>query len=183
MKRIAVVLAVLALATVAFAQDASKAQVFGGYQFLSLDGGAGGSRTSVHGLDFDAAFRAAKNVSVVADFGMGFKTVTENVGGTLVDVKTKTIPILFGPRFVATSGKVSPFAEVLFGVAHLSGSVAGVSDSTNKFAYAFGGGLDYNANKNMSIRLAKFDYLGIRGGEGVGSLNNLRYAAGVVFKF
>ena len=184
-KAIAVFVAVLCLGIMAVAQDAPKAEFFGGYQYLSLDG-QGGSRTSLNGFNADVAFRAAKHVALVGDFGLGFKTVAVDTVDGIVDVKMKMYPILFGPRFIATKGKVTPFAEALFGITHLAGSatVGGVSggDSVNKLSFAFGGGFDAHVNQKVAIRVAKLDYLIVRAGDGV-NLKNLRYSAGIVFKF
>jgi opacity protein-like surface antigen len=197
MKRIAVVLAVLALATVAFAQDASKAEVFGGYQFLSLDGkaslNASGGRDSLHGFNADVAFKAHKNVSLVGDFGFSFKSTSFDTGTEILDVKTRMYPILFGPRFTAPSGKWTPFAEALIGISHGSFGASGVTMSENDFAMALGGGLDVKVANKVSVRLGKFDYLFVKGAGkmfdviGIGTmrenLNNLRFSTGLVFQF
>ncbi len=199
MKRLAVVLFVLSITMLVCAQDAPKAEVFGGYQFTSFDSkdaftvfGASG-RQSLHGFNADFGLNLRKNISVVADFGTGFKTIPTTIELVPVDVKVKLYPILFGPRFSVRSGKVTPFAEALAGFAHLSlgASALGTSysESRNKFAMAFGGGLDVNATDRIAIRLAKFDYLMVRFTENVGgvdlseTLNNLRLSTGIVFKF
>ncbi len=190
MKRIVVLFAVVLLATVAFAQNAPKAELFGGYQFTSVDGNnlGIGDRQSMHGFNVDFGYRAAKNVSLVADFGLASKSYSETIEGTTATAKVKMYPFLFGPRFSTTKGKVTPFAEVLFGIAHVSLSAEAtglgtISDSRNKFSYAFGGGLDVNANDKIAIRLAKFDYVGVRGGSDFNNLNNFRLATGIVFNF
>jgi len=168
MKKLAVVLVLVLLASiVAVGQD--KASVFAGYQYMSLGAtadGLGSARVSVpKGFDFDVAGNVAKNVAIVGDLGTGFKD-----GG-------KMITFAGGPRFLATSGKVTPFAETLLGVSHFSGG----GDSSNNFTFLLGGGLDVSASKNVAIRLAKFDYEYVKGNGG--HLNNLRYATGIVFKF
>ncbi|HET8667194.1 MAG TPA: hypothetical protein VFM10_04375, partial [Terriglobales bacterium] len=60
--------------------------------------------------------------------------------------KVRVYNLLFGPRFSATTGKVTPFAEALFGLAHtrVSACAAGISadQSSNNFGMAFGSGLD-----------------------------------------
>ncbi len=199
MKRVALLCALVFLASVAFCQDTPKVAVFGGYQFTSFDGKGGapelgiGNRQSLNGFNADVAFRAAKNLSVVADFGAGFKTMGISYQGTNLDVKMKLYPILFGPRFSATKGKVTPFVETLFGVAHLNlgASAQGVtaSQSYNKFALAFGGGVDVKVAKQVAVRVAKFDYLLVHFTDNTGgvniseNLNNLRVATGVVFTF
>lgn len=159
MKKFSAVLVLVLLASIfAVGQDAGS--VFGGYQYSNL--GMAGERTSVpKGWDFDATARVASHTSVVADFTGAYKD-----GGRIHT-------FMFGPRFSAARGKVTPFAEALFGGARGFGEA--------KFSMALGGGLDVNAGKNVAIRLAKFDYNFVKI-EGA-NMNNLRFATGIVFKF
>jgi opacity protein-like surface antigen len=181
---IAVIVLSLLASTVAVGQE--KASVFGGWQYLSV-GAKGVDRTNLpKGFDIDLGVNLHKNVAMVADFGLNSKSESATVGGVTGTATAKTYNFLFGPRLQTTVGKVTPFAEALVGVAHssLSGSVDGQSvgsGSQNNFAFAFGGGLDVNATKNVAIRLGKLDYeiVKMTGGH----LNNFRYATGVVFKF
>ena len=55
------------------------------------------------------------------------------------------------------------------------------SASESAFAMAFGGGLDYNLNKNFAVRVGQFDYLPTRFGDA--TQNNFRYSTGIVLKF
>ncbi len=165
MKRIAVVLAVLALATVAFAQDAPKGQFFGGYQLYSFDT-QGAGRLNFNGFDFDVAGMVKKNIALVGDISGTYKS-----GGNIYT-------FMGGPRFAFSENKVKPFAEVLVGGARFGGGTS----SDTRFSLGFGGGIDVAAKKNIDIRLAKFDYMWVRAGSGV-NLSNLRYAAGIVFNF
>src|SRR5512146_119254 len=152
MKKLAVILFVLSVGLLAVAQDAPKAELFGGYQYTNVDFGSGVDRQNFNGWNVDLALHAKPNFSLVADFGAAYKS--ETVGG--VTAKARIYPILFGPRDSGGSGKVTPFAEALFGFSHITGSFTDVgSDSVNKFSMAFGGGVDVNASKNIAVRLAK----------------------------
>ncbi len=197
LKKITLVLLVVLFAAVAFAQDAPKAEVFGGYQYMSVDTKGLDNRQSFNGWDADVAFHVKKSFSIVADISGAYKSETFNdsVLGNVTG-KIRVYNYLFGPRFSANAGKVTPFAEALFGIGHITigaeASGANTSVSSNDFAMALGGGLDVNANKHFAIRLAKFDYvmnrinannLGDTGVSGSENLNNFRFATGVVFKF
>ncbi len=161
MRKLIVIAVVLLAAMVAMAQE-EKVQVFGGYQFFTASGG--GHRTNFpKGWNADLSLKATKHFSVVSDFAGAYKN-----GGS---VHT----FMFGPRFSTTSGKVTPFAEALFGGMRATGGGA-------HFSMAFGGGLDVSVSKRVSVRLAKFDYNYVRVAEGQ-NLNNFRYATGFVFKF
>lgn len=181
-------------AAVLMAQDVPKVELFGGYGYTSVDTkGSGLGRQSFNGWDADFAARISKNVAIVGDISGSYKTETIDLGGVSASAKLKFYNYLFGPRVSAKAGKVNPFVEALFGIGHVtasaeSGGVTG-SVSSNGFAMAFGGGLDVSANKNISIRVAKFDYILNRvenadlGFTPAQNLNNFRIATGVVFKF
>jgi len=188
MKKFVAVLALVLLASlVAVGQD--KASVFGGWQYLSVGtGGSGLDRINApKGFDFDLGVNLHKNVALVGDFSLSSKTESQTIEGITGSASTRITNFLFGPRFQASTGKVTPFAEALFGVAHSSAkaSATGIGSvdlgSENDFAFAFGGGLDVNATKNVALRLGKLDYeiVKVDGGH----LNNFRYATGIVFKF
>jgi opacity protein-like surface antigen len=171
-KTLFVTILVLACAFAAMAQEAPKAQVFGGYQWTSVDFGSGIDRQNFNGWNaaLDGYFN--KNFGITADFSGAYKS--ENGA----DVKIHSY--MFGPTLRMPGEKVTPFVHALFGGAHASGSALGMSAASNGFAYAFGGGLDLNAGKNFAIRVGQFDYLGTR--FEIESQKNLRDSGGVVFK-
>ncbi len=200
MKRRAILFAIIILASVAWAQQMPKIEVFGGYQYISFDNKQSipflnvGSRQSLNGFDADIAYKPVEHLGLVADFGAGYKTFSViDFLPSLANVKLRFYPILFGPRISAGSGKARPFAEALFGLGHISIGAsalgASTSQSFDKFTMAFGGGLDVKVRENVSIRVVKFDYMIVRFSESVAgvslteNLNNLRAATGVVFTF
>ena len=96
---------------------------------------------------------------------------------------------LFGPRYsLQRSKKVTPFAQILVGGAHGSGTMfgssTGVSGSANGFSLSTGGGLDWNATRHFSVRLFQLEYLNTRLPNTTTNVeNNFRLTAGVVFHF
>jgi len=181
-KILTVILFVILCVGFAVAQDAPKAEVFGGYQLVSFDTkDLGVDRQILHGWDADVAFNPTKNLGIVADISGVYKSEIEGV-----QVDGKLYNYLFGPRFSHRTEKVTVFGEALFGGGHLAlGNNLVGSGSVNGFAMAFGGGFDINAGKHVAIRPVKFDYLYNRFSDsGVSeSFNNFRYSAGIVFKF
>jgi opacity protein-like surface antigen len=159
----------------AVAQDYKKAEVFAGYQWTSVDVGSGVSRQNFNGWDAALSGYFNKNVGITADFSGNYKTV----GGA--DVKVYTY--MFGPTFRAPMEKATPFVHALFGAAHASASASGFGGigSDNAFAYAIGGGLDYDVSKNVAVRVGQFDFLGTRFSSE--TQKNFRYSGGIVFKF
>jgi len=194
LKKITLLLVVVLFSFLAFGQDAPKVEVFGGYQFTSVDTN-GGDRQNLNGWNADVAFHVTENVSVVGDVSGAYKSEGVDIPGLgSISAKLRLYNFLFGPRASFGTGKVKPFAEALFGVGRVSvgGSVSGIGDASearNGFAMALGGGVDIEANEHFAVRAAKFDYLmnrfsideaGVSLSE---TLNNYRFATGVVFKF
>ncbi len=180
MRKISVLLAIVVVFTLgAFAQDQSKAEVFGGYQYTSVDDNINGSgHVGLNGWNAALTGYVTEHLGITADISGAYGT--PNVAG--FDVKTKDYFYLFGPTVRTAAGdKASVFVHALFGGAHASGEVSGISATDNAFAMALGGGLDVKASKNVSLRVGQFDYLYSHfSGE---KQNNFRYSAGVVFHF
>jgi opacity protein-like surface antigen len=173
MKRVMLVaVCLLFISAIAVAEDAPKAEVFGGYSYVRCDTGVSDITCNLNGWNASLAFNAPKIVGVVADFGGAY--------GTVDGIDTKAHTFLFGPKFAVRKEKVTPFVQALFGVMNLKSSISGLgSASENDFAMALGGGLDFNMGKKIAIRVAP-DYLLTRS-EGE-SFNNFRLSAGIVFK-
>lgn len=177
LRKLAFLIAVLSVFSfMAYAQDAPKAEIFGGYQFLHADTGVSGVG-SFNSNGWNAAVSGffTRNVGITGDFSGNYYSPS---GGTI-----KTYTYLFGPtvRF-PNSSRVTPFVHGLFGGDHISASASGVgSGSDSGFAWAAGGGLDVNAGSHLAVRLAQFDFLQSH----ISSLtqNNFRYSVGIVFKF
>jgi len=81
--------------------------------------------------------------------------------------RLRTIPENRSSSFRATQGisyhrdsRITPFGQVLFGVAHIGGhNGLAFSTSNNSFAMAIGGGVDYRVSHRFSIRPLQVDYL------------------------
>jgi hypothetical protein len=85
---------------------------------------------------------------------------------------------LFGPRVSVSVAKFRPFAEALFGGAHVNAN-NGVGSDTS-FATAIGGGLDYKIIRPVAWRF-QGDYVQTRlfGA----TQNNVRISTGIVLRF
>jgi opacity protein-like surface antigen len=180
--RKSIVWAALAFALTAssFAQDFTKAEVFGGYQYTRINPGSGVDGDNFNGWNAAVQYNWSKAFGLKADFSGAYKSVNTLAG----DVSLRQHHFLFGPVFSARTEKSTFFVHALFGGAHATadtGTSLFGSASDTAFAMAFGGGYDYNLNKNFGIRLGQFDYLPTRfGGE---TQNNFRYSTGVVLRF
>jgi opacity protein-like surface antigen len=192
MKRLALLCgALLLFAGVASAQDSPKAEVFGGYSYLHVsDNGAG---ASFNGGSGSIAYNLTPMFGIVGDFG-GYHW---SKGG----VDANVISYLFGPKVALRHGPITPFAQVLFGGGHLSGSanncgtarvhregggfIGGCgSASENAFAMTVGGGVDWNATPHIGIRLIQAEYMLTKFNDGLNDRqNNARISTGVVFRW
>ena len=173
----------LILSVSALAQEAPRAEVFGGYQFFRASSGVSGiDNFNLNGWDAAVSGYFNRYVGVTGDFSGSYGT--PSVSG--VDVHAHLYTYMFGPTVrAANKSPFQPFAHVLFGGAHISGSVSAFgssgSASDSGFAWAAGGGLDIKAFPLLSVRVGQFDFVQTHiGGD---SQNNLRYSAGVVLRF
>jgi hypothetical protein len=168
MRKLVGLLALVLLATVsALAQNDSKLDVFGGYSYLHVPATASPSQNT-NGWEAQATINLTKYLGVTADFDGHYGDVFR-MGGYDNN-------FLFDPTIFHRHDKVTGFAHLLFG-----GSRAGAHGfSETAFAWAIGGGVDWNLKKRLAIRLGQFDYLPTYFGST--TQNNFRYSAGVVFR-
>jgi hypothetical protein len=159
-KFIGVALFVCLVCFVAAAQEVPKPEVFGGFQFTSMDGGWHGS-----GWNGAANMYVTRWLGVTGDFS--------GVYGTGSSFTTYT----GGPVVSMHKGVLSPFAHALFGGAHASS--AGIGDSG--MAMLFGGGVDAG-NKKFAFRVAQLDWM-ITRFNGFTDKNNVRVSTGALFRF
>jgi len=162
-------------------ENASKVDIFAGYSYLRFSPNtAGVGSFNANGGSASIAYNATHWLSGVADFGAYHNGNILNSGtdGTLSTY-------LFGPRVSYRHyRRITPYGQVLFGVAHASAKFAGNSD--NAFAMSVGGGVDVNVSHHFAIRPAQVDYLLTRfneTGTSAQSQNNLRVSTGIVFRF
>jgi peptidoglycan-associated lipoprotein len=184
MKRLALLCgALLLFAGIASAQGESpKVEVFGGYSFLRASDS--GASANFNGASGSVAYNLSPWLGLVSDVG-GYHWSQAGNDATVVSY-------LFGPKFAYRHGPVTPFAQVLFGGAHLSGSANNCvfgggtcTGSSEAFAMALGGGMDWNATPHIGIRLAQVEYLMTKFNDVSGNdrQNNVRVSTGVVFRW
>ncbi len=186
--KLRVVVSLLAFASLfgvtAQAQEGRKTiDVFAGYSYVRANPSASGAKFSLNGGSASVAYNFNNWLSGVADFGGYHSTngLARGLDGTLSTY-------LFGPRVsYRRFGRVTPFGEVLFGVAHTSSGVFDIANTQNAFAMTVGGGVDYRVSSRFSIRPLKVDYLLTRFNEfnnvSTQTQNNLRVSTGIVFRF
>jgi opacity protein-like surface antigen len=123
-------------------------------------------------------------VGLVGDFG--------GYANTRRGINDKALTYLFGPRFNWRHSRLNPYVQFLFGGAYAWSGPGNNSNTQNAFATAAGGGLDYTLTNRIAIKPIQVEYVmtqfdsaqlgGPTRGFG-GHQNDIRYSAGVVFRF
>lgn len=179
-------LAVLLFSAVsAYAQEsAPKLDVFAGYSYVQANPGVTGVDSfHLHGGSASAAYNIRNWLGGVADFG-GYTNgniLNSGASGTFSTY-------LFGPRVSYRHyHRITPFGQVLFGVAHANAAAFGTTGTQNAFAMTAGGGVDYKLYDHFAIRPFQAEYLMTRFGVGstgtTQTQNNVRISTGFVFRF
>jgi opacity protein-like surface antigen len=180
------------LAGVTNAQSYPRFDLAANYAFLHADPSHndGVSALSLNGGSLSLGYNTKSWIAATVDVGgyagngvvltcvlTGCPTPTESSGTMWT--------YLAGPRVnFRHSGRFTPFAQALFGVAHGSGLfVPGVQ---NAFATSIGGGLDVRISNRFSLRPIQVDYLLTRFNEfddGHAAQMNVRVSSGLAFHF
>jgi len=187
MQKFIICLVAVLLSAPLVAQNASKGEVFGGYQYLHFGGDTSlgvGSGQGFNGWNAAAAYNFSKYLGVEGDFSGTYA----NISGVSTHVYTYT----GGPVVFANLDRIKPFAHVLFGGTKVGGSESGVSISFNGYTVIAGGGVDAKVNPHLAVRVAQFDWLYYHFGSqtiagievpAVSGSNNMRISTGIVFRF
>jgi len=171
----AIVLALLLLATAAVAQGPiPKGNVFFGYSYLSADL-VTNDRANLNGWNGSLEGKVFPYVGIVADLSGHYGTTNLPLGPGNPG-NAHLYNFLFGPRVSVSVGKLTPFAEALFGAAHTN--IGGDTDTS--FSEAVGGGIDYKLIPAVAWRV-EVDYLHTRLFND--PQNNVRISTGVVLHF
>jgi hypothetical protein len=183
-------LALLSFAGLAGAQIPTSGNVFFGYSYYntnlsSIDrANTNGWEASVEGKivpwvgfvgDFDSHYGSQNfpgPCPVVPVGGGGGTSACPSLNASVTEHN-----FLFGPRVSFSVGKFRPFAEALFGGAHVN---AGSAGSDNSFATGLGGGIDYKIIRPVAWRF-QGDYVQTRFFDT--TQNNVRLSTGIVFRF
>ena len=137
---------------------------------------------SMNGGSASFAYPLKRSFSVVAEAGA---VAARNINSTGLDLTLSSY--LGGGRYsLRRFQRFTPFAQLLLGAAHASGSLApgqiGLGSST-AFAMTVGGGLDVNLARHVAFRVFQTDYLLTLLPNGTNDRqNNFRFSTGIVFR-
>jgi len=157
------------------ASGQTKGDIYFGYSFVSSDttvssGGplssASAGRASLNGWEASPSVRVFPWLRAVGDVGAGYGTVpvvfSSILGSQKVNVNTNLHTYMFGPRASVSIGRLTPFGQALFGLAHQSiagnAFITNVGQEDSAFAFAIGGGIDFRLVSRVAWRV-QADYL------------------------
>jgi opacity protein-like surface antigen len=183
-----VAIAVLLFASLASAQVPTSGNIYVGYSFENTDWSGLEStlnRPNLQGWEASLEGKIFPHVGIVTDFSQHFGSANPGgppplLGPGMTNVTGHGWEILFGPRLSIPIGNITPFAEAMFGVGHISNGGALPSSSNTSFATALGGGLDFKILRPLALRF-EGDYLQTRFYST--TQNAVRLSTGVVFRF
>ncbi len=141
-----------------------KVELFGGYSYMRT----ASPSFNLNGWELAGQYKVTDWLGGVADFDGHY--------GSPNGFSTSLHTFLFGPE-VSWPARVSPFAHVLFGGAHVSSG--GFSDTS--FAMAVGAGIDTRLIHGIYWRIIQGDYLPTFFGNS--RENNARLSTGIVVRF
>jgi outer membrane immunogenic protein len=169
----------------AAAQDSPLGEAGIDYNYVHTNAPPGGCGCfSMHGGDAWIAYNMPRSFAIIAQVSSQHAS---NIGGSATDLTLTSY--LFGPRYsLDLSRRFVPFAQVLLGVAHASGTFApgsaGYPGSANAFGMTVGGGVDMKLSNRFAVRAFQADYYLTNFANGVNDhQNNLRISAGLIFRF
>jgi len=182
-------LSLLGSAVVLSAQEVTTpvVEVSGSYSYTRVNPGGSLPSYNANGGFGTVEYNVNRVLGVVAQIG------ADRVGTVNgIALNNTNFTYLFGPRFNWRLPRFTPYVQTLVGGERFSsaynptsGAVTGASQ--NNFAAAIGGGVDVNLTNHIALKPIEVEYLIAQVPQGGSNLtyvqNNLRYSAGVVFRF
>lgn len=137
----------------------------------------------MNGGSASVAYNFESWLAGVADFG-GYNK--QNILGNGISGTINSY--LFGPRICLNcSGRYTPFAQVLVGIAHTGNRFLTTGGNQTQFATAIGGGVDWRWTDHIRVRVGEVDYFLTHFSEvnnaNTQVQNNFRVSSGFVFRF
>jgi len=160
-------------------------EAFGGYYYArfnvnaNVPGIAPSATYNGNGGGGQFEYNANHGLGVVGDLG-GFRATSSGSGSFAGGVFT----YLLGPRVNFRRGKVTLFAQTLFGGVRTTDGIAQSTGTENNFAMTAGGGIDIKVSMHVSVRPVQAEYFMTKIPDGLNNRqDNLRVGAGIVFQF
>jgi opacity protein-like surface antigen len=177
------------------AQEVPRLDLFAGYSYVAADPFSTNVRSRLNGWEATLSLNAARWLAFVADFGGAYGTVQVPVlvptpfppcpplcptTTTTFPVNTHVFTYLFGIKVPYHRWeRLTPYAQGLFGRAHVTGTALSTSETDTKFSMALGLGADYAITSRLAWRI-QADYWQTR--LFTHFEDNYRVSTGIVFR-
>ncbi len=165
---------------VAMAGETPTFELFGGYSYQRAN-----EVNLSKGWNFSFAGHVARDLSIVGDVSGHYKSWTKGAGIGSRNFDVDSYFFLAGLQYAYhNSESVTPFIRGLIGSSYSKMNVSGsvmMTDSSNNFAFGFGGGVDMKLTDSMALRLFQADYIR-RTGSTMNEGNVYRLSAGITFR-
>ena len=184
MRKLLLLAAFIAIqASMGYAQDKSRPELFVGYSFENTDSGFKNSdfagtgipsttlenRFNLKGLNISGTGYLTKRFGLTGDFSAGFQTRPDSFGVAQAESRFSLYNFTGGPQVkFFSAGRVTPFVHALFGVSRRrlkeaavgagATSITSATDSTTNFTMNLGGGIDVRLSQRFDFRLIQVDY-------------------------
>jgi hypothetical protein len=162
----------------------SKFDLYGGYYYArinvnaSVPGMAPSATYIGKGGGGQLEYNAKHWLGVVADLS-GFYATSAGNGAFAGAFLT----YLLGPRLNFRHGKFTPFVQTLFGGVRTTDGIAQSTGTENNFAMTAGGGIDFKASRQVSVRPIQAEYFMTKIPDGLNNRqDNLRIGAGIALR-
>ncbi len=163
------------------AQESSKVDLYGGYDYVRynasprISGVPPSESANANGLSGQLTYNPYSLLGLAAELS-GYAVARQRFNTTY------QISYLFGPRVKVPRGKITPFAQVLLGrVWAEDGFTFG---SVTAFGMTAGGGIDLRVSRHMALRLGQAEYLLTKFADGNNNRQkNFRFGTGIVLRF
>ena len=165
-------------------EEPSKVDLYGGYYYARFNvnanvPGIAPSATYIgKGGGGQLEYNAKNWLGVVGDLG-GFYATSSGNGSFAGGVFT----YLLGPRVNFRHGRLTPFVQAAFGGVRTTDGIAQSTGTEDNFAMTAGGGIDFKASRQVSVRPIQAEYFMTKIPDGLNNRqDNLRIGAGVVLR-
>lgn len=178
---VSLLFAVIGCAPIARAQEAAAVEVYGGYDYVRynanprINGVPPSESYNGDGGSAQLTYNPFNWLGLVADLS-GYAVIRQGFA------TTHQISYLFGPRINFRRGRVTPFAQALFGRMWAEDGIT--FGTVSEFGMTAGGGIDVQLTRHISIRPAQAEYFLTTFNDGNNNRqNNFRFSTGIVVRF
>lgn len=180
-RAVALLFAVFGYTSVAKAQGTPALELYGGYDYVrynanpKISGVPPSESFNANGVSGQIAYNPNNWLGLAAELS-GYALARQGFATTY------QISYLFGPKINVRRGKITPFAQVLFGRVWAEDGIT--FGSVTAFGMTAGGGIDVRVSRHIVIRPAQAEYFLTEFFDGNNNRqNNFRFSTGIVLRF